>query len=361
MVQRLTSITVALIAGYAAAAAAHPVPFSFVDVRVQTPAVEVTLIAHVFDVGHDLGIAPPERLLEAAVLAANTASIAGLVNSRLRVTADGRSLGEGVWSAPEALPDRQSIRLQGRFAVASPPGSVVLNTVMFPYDPIHQTFVNFYEGDAIATQAILDRARSSVEFFAGSRQGVQAIVREFVPAGLRHVLIGAEHLIFLFGLLLLGGTKRHQVLIASAFTIANALTLTLAALNIVRPSLRFVEPGIALSIVYVGADNLMVRGGRDVRVWIATAFGLIHGFGYAAAFRELNLSGLALGWSLFSFNLGLELAQLLVTVALAAAFLMLKKWSEPAGRHLAFAGSILVIAAGTVWFVQRVFFPGGMA
>jgi hydrogenase/urease accessory protein HupE len=358
---RLVALTLAFVASCSTMAAAHPVPFSFVDVRVQAPALEVTVVAHVFDVAHDLGIAPPERLLEASVLKTNAEAIVGLVKSRLHLTADGRSIGEGAWSPPEALTDRQSIQLGGRFAVASPPGRVAVKTVMFPYDPVHQTFVNFYERDAIATQAILDRARSSVEFYAGSRQGVQAMAREFVPAGVRHILIGAEHLIFLFGVMLLGGTKRHLALIASAFTIANALSLTLASMNIVRPSLRFVEPGIALSIIYVGADNLMVRGGRDVRVWIASAFGLIHGFGYAAALRELNLSGRALGWTLISFNIGLELAQLLVTLVLAAVFLSIARWSEPAGRRVVFAGSILVILTGTVWFIQRVFFPGGMA
>jgi hydrogenase/urease accessory protein HupE len=361
MIKRLTSITVALIVGVSATAAAHPVPFSFVDVRVQAPVLEVTLVAHVFDVAHDLGVAPPERLLEASALTSHATAIAALVNQRLRLIADGQPLGGGEWSTPQAVPDRQSIRLNGRFAVNRPPGTVIVDTVMFPYDPAHQTFVNFYERDAIATQAILDRARTSVEFFAGSRQGVQAILRELVPAGMRHIFIGAEHLIFLFGLVLLGGTKRYLVLLASAFTIANAVTLTLASMNIVRPSLRFVEPGIALSIVYLGADNLMVRGGRDVRVWIATAFGLIHGFGYAAALRELNLSGRALGWSLVSFNVGLELAQLLVTVVLGVALLALRNRSEPLGRRLVIAGSILVIATGTVWFVQRVFFPGGMA
>ena len=125
------------------------------------------------------------------------------------------------------------------------------------------------------------------------------------------------------------------MLLASAFTVANALTLTLAAMNIVTPSLRFVEPGIALSIVYVGADNLMVRGGRDVRAWIASAFGFIHGFGYAAAIRELNLSGRALGWSLLSFNIGLELAQLLVAVAACPGRRRaqeLERTSGPAGR-----------------------------
>ncbi|OFW28613.1 MAG: hypothetical protein A3H97_05255 [Acidobacteria bacterium RIFCSPLOWO2_02_FULL_65_29] len=345
----------------AAPAAAHPVPFSFVDVRVESGAVLVTVVAHVFDLGHDLDVAPPERLLEPAVLGAKAGDVADLVRTRLRLASNGRDLASGEWSAPEALPERQSIQVRGRFSLESAPATVTLSTLMFPYDPAHQTFVNFYEGDEVTSQAILDRGRTRIEYFAGTRQGVWAVMRRFVPEGARHMLTGSEHLVFLFGLLLLGGSLRHLAFVVTAFTAAHALTLALAALNVMTPSLQFVEPGIALSIVYVGADNLMVRGGRDVRAWIAAGFGFIHGFGFAGVLREMDLSRRALGWSLFSFNVGVEVAQLLVVVALAWALAALRARSEQAGRRVAFAGSIVVIGAGTLWFVQRVFFPGGMA
>ena len=104
----------------------------------------------------------------------------------------------------------------------------------------------------------------------------------------------------------------------------------------------------------------MVSGGRDVRVWIAFAFGFIHGFGFASVLREMGLPGRALGWSLFSFNLGVEIGQLLVVVTVASALLALRARSETASRRLAFAGSLAVILIGAFWFVQRVFFPGGI-
>lgn len=345
----------------AAPVAAHPVPFTYLDVRVQAAALDITLVAHVFDLGHDLGVEPPERLLDAGILSSQAGAMTALVKTRLHVTANGAALSEGVWTAPEPLPDRQSLLLRARFKLPEVPGTIGVTTVMFPYDPAHQTFVNFYEGGAIATQAILDRSRTRIEFFASSRQGIGAVLAEFVPAGARHILTGPEHLIFLFGLLLLGGTMRSLALIVTAFTAAQTLTLALAALNVITPSLRFVEPGIALSIVYVGADNLMVRGGRDVRAWIASAFGFIHGFGFAGVLRDLNLSRTALSWSVVSFNIGVEIAQLTVVLAAALALAALRRRSEVAGRRIAFAGSILVIATGTVWFIQRVFFPGGMA
>src|SRR5439155_10618992 len=105
--------------------------------------------------------------------------------------------------------------------------------------------------------------------------------------------------------------------------------------------------------------NLLVRGGRDVRPWIALAFGFIHGFGFANVLREMDLPSRALGWSLFSFNIGVEIGQLLVVVSVASVFAALRSRSETAGRQLAFAGSLVVIAAGTFWFVQQVFMSLG--
>ena len=84
---------------------------------------------------------------------------------------------------------------------------------------------------------------------------------------------------------------------------------------------------------------------------------LIHGFGFANVLREMDLPSRALGWSLFSFNIGVEIGQLLVVAIVGTAFAALRSRSEIAGRQLAFAGSIVVIAAGAFWFVQRVFFP----
>jgi hydrogenase/urease accessory protein HupE len=205
---------------------------------------------------------------------------------------------------------------------------------------------------------ILSRLDTEATYVTGSRQGTLAVIRRFVPAGVHHILIGPDHLLFLVGLLLLGGTTRRLMLVVTSFTIAHSVTLTLAALNILNPPARIIEPAIALSIVYVGFDNLLVRGGRDVRAWIAFAFGFIHGFGFANVLREMDLPSRALGWSLFSFNLGVEIGQLLVVIVVASALGALRSRSESVGRQVAFAGSIVVIAAGVFWFVQRVFFWG---
>src|ERR1700674_2010620 len=175
--------------GIAAPAAAHPVPFSFVDVRILPASLDITVVAHVFDLGHDLGVEPPQRLLESDVLSSRADAITTLVRTRLHLTGDGQPLTSGTWSAPQALPERQSIQLVGRFNLGSPPGRIGVKTVMFPYDPAHQTFVNFYERDAITVQAILDDHRTDFEYFAGTRQGARAVLEKFAPEAARHILV----------------------------------------------------------------------------------------------------------------------------------------------------------------------------
>ncbi len=341
---------------------AHPVPFSYVDVRVEPTAIDVTVVAHIFDIAHDLNVQPPEKILEPATLDSYGDAIAGLLRGRLSIAVDGTVLAEASRSKPSAVPERQSIRLNARYSLVRTPGRVDVATVMFPYDPQHKTFLNFYERGDVTAQAILDKNRTRFEYFAGTRQGVWAVLKKFVPAGVHHILIGPDHLLFLVGLLLMGGTIRQLLLVVTAFTIAHSITLSLAALRMVIAPPNTIEPAIALSVIYVGADNLLVSaGGRDTRAWIAFAFGLIHGFGFANVLRDMDLPSRALGWTLFGFNVGVEMGQLCVVVIVASAIAWIRSRSEVAGRRLAFAGSIIVILAGTFWFVQRVFFPGGTA
>jgi hydrogenase/urease accessory protein HupE len=356
-----TLIWAAIVAGAVATpAAAHPVPFSYLDLRLDGSVLEGTLVAHIYDVAHDLNIEPPDQLLDPGVAAAREPAIEQLLAPRFQVAADGRVL-TPLWAGIEVLTDRQSLRVHLRFQPGRPPGTISVSAALFPYDPNHQTFLNIYERDTLTSQTILDRGRAQVEYFAGTRQGTFAVIQKFVPAGIHHILIGPDHLLFLVGLLLLGGTIRQLAVVVTAFTLAHSLTLSLAALNIVSPPARIIEPAIALSIVYVGADNLLVRNGRDVRAWIAFVFGFIHGFGFANVLRELDLPRRALGWSLFSFNVGVEIGQLLVVVFVASAFAALRSRSVAAGQRLAFGGSLVVIAAGAFWFIQRVFFPGGIS
>ena len=182
-------------------------------------------------------------------------------------------------------------------------------------------------------------------------------MKVFIPSGIHHILIGPDHILFLIGLLLTGGSWRTLIRIVTAFTLGHSVTLSLAALNVLTPRATIIEPAIALSIVFVGADNLVRGEGRDLRAWVALVFGLVHGFGFANVLREFGLPKEALGWSLFSFNVGVEIGQLAIVLVVASVLAAIRKHSERLGQRVAFAGSLVVIVAGTYWFVERVFFP----
>lgn len=341
-------------------AAAHPAPFTFLDVRLDSGAIELSLVAHVFDVAHDVGVTEPDALMVEPALKTKGAEFSALLAERVHLQADGQPLRIGPWTVVEALPERQSLRFVARAELAAAPGIVRVDARLFPYDPAHQTFVNFHERGQLTAQTILDVARTEFAYYAGTVRGTWAVARSLVPGGMKHVLVGVEHLVMLVGLLLTGTTRRQLVVIASAFTVGHALTLTLAALNVITPPARLVDPAIALSIVYIGVDNLMVQDGRDIRAWIALAFGAIHGVGFAAVLRGMELPRPALAWSLLSFHVGIEAGQLLVAVLVGALVMMVRERSTTLGRRLAFAGSVGVILVGTMQFIQRVFFPGVM-
>lgn len=357
---RCLLVLLALAAG-ATPAPAHPVPFSYLDLHLSgpgSPRLDGALVVHVFDLAHDLQIEDPGRILDAATFEQRLPAIHAMLGARFRIRADDGILAPA-WTGWELVPDRQSVRLRFSGALSRPPGAVRVSARMFPYDPVHQTFVNVYEAAALRSQAILDAKRSSLDFFPGSRRGFIAVGRRFAGAGIHHILVGPDHLLFLVGLLLLGGSLRRLLIIVTSFTLAHSITLSVAALGVFSPPARVVEPLIALSIVYVGADNLLIRGGRDMRAWIALVFGLVHGFGFAGMLREMGVPSQALGWSLFSFNLGVEIGQLLVVVLVASALAALRHRSPVVSRRLAYAGSLAVVAAGAFWFVQRVFSMGG--
>lgn len=337
----------------AAAAWAHPSPFSYIDLELHENAIDGQVTFHIIDGAHDLGIADPRQLLDPEVLRTHRPEIERMLAARM---AQGGIKGPIEWRGVASRPADDAVRLA--FGIAGkPPGSMTLNTDLFPYDPQHQTFVNIYDGGRLTQQWIFGKGSDPRTYYRGTSEGALAVMGTFIPSGIHHILIGPDHLLFLFGLLLLGGGWRKLVTIVTSFTIGHSITLSLAALDIVNAPARLVEPAIALSIVVVGVDNLLQRKGegRDLRAYAAGAFGLIHGFGFASVLKEFGLPQEALGWSLFSFNVGVELGQLAVVLVVASLLAAIRHRSAKAGRAIATGGSIVVIAAGAYWFAERVF------
>jgi hydrogenase/urease accessory protein HupE len=278
--------------------------------------------------------------------------IGSYLAGRFNVTADGTSL--------RTIPDgydvsTKTVRVRLRFE-GNAGGTLVVGGSLFPSDPNHQTFVTVYDNDALVSEAILSRATPSLSIAAGSRQSTLDVIRQFVREGIHHIFIGPDHILFIVGLLLLGGTLKHLLKIVTAFTLAHSVTLVLATLDILNPSPRLVEPAIALSIVFVGIHTLATQGTkevRDLRILFAGGFGLIHGFGFAGVLRELELPREALGWSLAAFNVGVEIGQACIVLAVAPLLALLHRKNEQAGRRFVVAGSWCVILAGAYWFGQR--------
>ena len=336
-----------------ATALGHPAPFSYLDLRIGESGITGSLVVHSFDVGHELGIAPPERVLDPAIAESIRARLTALLTPRFAIRTDRLLLPE--WQGIDVLPEQSGVRLHFRIPIDRP-ATVSVRARMFPYDPVHQTFLNVYEDDTLHQQQVFAASSPEWTYYAGTTQGALAVMATFIPSGIHHILIGPDHILFLVGLLLLGGSWKQLVAIVSAFTLGHSVTLSLAALSIVTPPARIIEPAIALSIIFVGTDNLVRGNGRDLRAWVALAFGLVHGFGFANVLREFGLPREALGWSLFSFNLGVEIGQLAVVLIVASALAAIRRWRSDVGYRVAYAGSVVVIAAGTYWFVERVFF-----
>jgi len=168
--------------------------------------------------------------------------------------------------------------------------------------------------------------------------------------GILHIFTGYDHIAFLLGVVLIGGSFRTIVKVITSFTVAHSITLALAALNIVVLPTRLVESGIALSIMYIAAENLFFK--QFDRRWIITFFfGLIHGFGFASALREVNLSGSLLGIALFSFNVGVEIGQICIVAALMPLlwFVARKHFQAAVIRY----ASICIFVLGGFWFWRR--------
>jgi len=180
---------------------------------------------------------------------------------------------------------------------------------------------------------------------------------DFLVMGVKHIWTGYDHLLFLFGLLIVTRNFASSFKIITCFTIAHSITLAVATLSLVQFSSRIVEPLIAASIVYVGIENLL-RGDDPKGRWLLTfAFGLIHGFGFASVLRELGVgtNGSGIAVPLVSFNLGVELGQIAIAALVLPVIWKLRAKPIFINRWVP-ACSVLVALLGSYWFVQRVWF-----
>ncbi len=176
----------------------------------------------------------------------------------------------------------------------------------------------------------------------------------FFRLGVHHIATGWDHLVFLFGLLLLAKSLPQLIKTVTAFTVAHSLTLALAANHWVTPPGPWVEPAIALTIAYVGLVNLVWRSSAH-GAWLAFGFGLVHGFGFAGALAQTlgDQRSTDHHWlvNLLSFNIGIEAFQLLlVSVCVPVLHWATSQLWFGTARRFASCG---VLSAGLAWFLMR--------
>jgi hydrogenase/urease accessory protein HupE len=202
----------------------------------------------------------------------------------------------------------------------------------------------------------LTAAQPTVHLYgaAEDRRGWVEIARAYTVLGVEHILTGFDHLLFVFALLFLVGFRRRLVGTITAFTLAHSLTLVSSALGWLTLRPPPVEAAIALSIALVAREALHAEPTLSRR-WpalVAFLFGLVHGLGFAGALQQIGLPGQHLSAALLTFNIGVEIGQLLVVSLAYGAWRLLSH-----RRALAFARAPGLYAIGAVaacWSIQRV-------
>jgi len=239
--------------------------------------------------------------------------------------------------------------------------------LLFDVDPQHRGIAQF-TGSSRQTM-IFDIDHPTARLAPG-RPDPWRDLRTAIRSGVRHIWSGYDHLLFLLALMLpcmlrrteagtwegVSGLRpafRQIATVVTAFTLAHSLTLSLAALDLVRLPSRLVESLIAASVVTAAMNNLLPFTRTDGWV-IAFALGLLHGFGFAGALTDAGLSGTRLVSTLFGFNVGVEIGQLAIVI-LFVPLAFASRNTLGYRRVMLFGGSGAIAMVSLVWLIQRAF------
>ncbi len=343
-------------------ALAHDPGLSNVDLKLESNRLTALLVYNYVDIE---GAVPVDKNLDRTItpeeFAAAKSQLEELARTAMTINIDGAAV--------------QPSEVQVRIAKAEDGRDTAYFSLVYPGAPSSSLLVKSNLMDKLArghreyfkltnsaggtvAERLLDANNATAEVTAGELSaalGRWHTFKQFLVLGIEHILLGFDHLCFLVALLLVATNLSSVIKIVTSFTIAHSITLALAAFDKVTLSPAIVEPMIAVSIVYVGLENIW-RNGKEIEGrWLLTfAFGLIHGFGFAGVLKELHIGagGSGIAVPLVSFNVGVELGQL----AVAALVWPLLQWlrNRPAlTTKLVPVGSLLVAIAGAYWLIER--------
>jgi hypothetical protein len=308
----------------------------------------------------------PQRLSE----------VQAYINSHLSFEADGEPL-EIRFSGLETLKAKGKVFALLDFTLIdnrpTPDAIDIDYSILFDVDPEHSGMVlieQFWRGQIFNNESrpslIFSDTNRSQQLDLSSYSMLSAFLG-IVKLGIKHILLGIDHILFLIALILPAAMIRKErhwepvakfrsaffyvIKIVTLFTIAHTLTLSLAALQVVDLPPRLVESVIALSIAVAALDILFPIFKKKIG-WVVFLFGLFHGFGFASVLSHLGVLGEHMALSLFGFNLGVEIGQVAVILIIFPTLYMIR-------RHAFFPrivlryGAVVLIMLSAVWFFER--------
>ncbi len=330
---------------------AHDPGLSSANLEIQPQAIELQLTFNARDISGLIRQPPGEAVAPEKLDEIGRRAVAFQINGEVQSTS----------SVVSGRDQNENVEFRYRFP-APPPGSAIgfdsllLKEMSFGH---RQAFAATDERGSEIARRILSGRDSTVSFSLTAIQprtpatGTRFL--EFFTLGIRHILTGYDHLLFLFGLLIVCRTPRSALLLITCFTLAHSLTLALSTFGLVSVPSRVVEATIAASILYVGLENLYRREGILRGRWLLTfAFGLIHGLGFASVLHEMGIAktGLSAVVPLVAFNSGVEVGQLAIAAIVLPIIWQARR--RPAFLRLGVpACSMVVAVAGAYWLLER--------
>lgn len=351
-----------------AVAQGHAAGLSYLDLSLEGTSVQASLDLPAQDLAASLDLdADHDGNITAPEVDAQEAALRAWLGANVALSADHRSCTPATGSVTLHNAGLLTIRLR-----YDCPGSYsalgLRSSLGQSHGSTYSTFVELRRpGVADSQRTLLTGTDASYTFSVGGSAGGESAWRtaaEFVQLGVTHIFLGFDHILFLLALLMMCQSLRSMVGLATAFTVAHTITLSLAATKTVVLPSRFTESAIAASIAWVAIENWLYAPPRrpgapaplGLRLrWLLTfSFGLIHGFGFASALAEHGLPSRSVPLALGCFNGGVELGQVAI---IAAAYPFLRKarhlaWYRPKGVRFASVG---ILALAIYWFIERAF------
>ena len=333
--------------------------------------------------------------------------LAAYIRNHLQISAAGKPC--GLQGSPQALAATEQFRrFELRYSCPTEKDIELQSHAFFELVPSHVTLAQIETADGSFVEQLFTKDSQSYAIGRTDNAMRDAGFLQYVGMGINHILTGVDHMSFLVGLVLISRRLRDLVFVVTGFTLGHSATLALAVTGILRPHAEYIDALVALTIALIGAENIAVathrpgvvasgvsvllfgmaaasfagvgslppllllgagifsanylmisghlRDAARLRLVVTLVFGLIHGFGFAADLLEMKLPVEKLVAILFGFNLGVEVGQLTLVLALMGlvALLVRKRIALPRPIVVDTAAAFLV-ALGTYWFISRSF------